>query len=181
MAKLTVTISMDDLTADDLANIVPVDKGTMRASSGLCNAISKVAAGTRTGYFEVETGTDFSSATVTCDQASAVAATDDLTIGTMTFASVASSPTVTSGEWEIGSSDSAMATNLAAAINGLTANAGVVTASSSAAIVTLTFNSTGAAGDEIALAKTGSGLTLSGANPTGGTGGDSTRFARGAS
>lgn len=179
MAKFTLTVSVDNLSATDLANLIPVDKKANPAVNGAVNLISAVASGARQGYIEVETGVAYSSFTLTCAQASAVATTDEFTIGSMTFSSVASGADATAGEWELGASNAAMATNIAAAINGITENAGIMTATASGAVVTVTLNVPGAAGDEIALTETGNGITLSGSYPTGGTGGNVTKFSRG--
>ena len=135
------------------------------AALALAKLFTDLASGVRMGRVElgVETATvgNKATATVTVADASLVDDTDDLTIGSVTFKWMASP----SGESQIdiGGSDAQSATNLAAAINAHSQLAGVVTATAAAAVVTITADYPGIAGELIALAETGNGQTLSAA------------------
>ena len=122
------------------------------------NLFAGLAAGTRTARVDllVEdiTSGDRASATITCTQASA-ATGDSVTIGGQTFTIVASSPTAGS-TFLAGASDSAMATNLAATINANAALLGVLTASASSGVVTITADEAGLVGEAIELSVAGS-------------------------
>lgn len=97
-----------------------------------------------------------------------VVATDTVTINGVTFTAVASG--ATGNQFNVGVSDTATATNLAAAINASVTSlvSGYVTASSSAAVVTVTSAFYGLAGNMTTLASAGGTITVSGARLTGG-------------
>lgn len=102
----------------------------------------------------------YASGTITCTFGAAVAATDEVSIDGTSFASVAANPVVTDGEWLIGASDSAMATNIAAAINGIVP-AVPFTAVANSGVVTITADTIGTAGN-VTFTETGSGMVLTG-------------------
>ena len=98
-------------------------------------------------------------------------ATDTVTVGKTTFTGTGS-PT-TSLHFETDGDDTADAAALAAAINAHTDTSKIVYATSSGAVVTVTAHDKGLLGNHIALAETGSTITVSGAYLSGGTGGAS--------
>jgi len=113
-------------------------------------------------------------ATVTIDN-SKLAAADYITIAGVTITCKASG--AGANEFNKGSSSTASATNMAAAINASTSTAGLVKASSSAGVVTITCKVRGVIGNQLTLTKsegTPSALTLSGATLANGTGAPST-------
>jgi phage tail sheath gpL-like len=85
---------------------------------------------------------------------------DTITVGGTTLAWVASNPGA--GEVAIGGSNGATRDNLLAALEAIAEDEGVVVASSSTAAITVTAAATGTAGNSIALAKSGDGVTVSG-------------------
>ena len=110
--------------------------------------------------------------TVTCDQSAATAG-DDLIINGYSLAGVASGADATAGQWDIGASDSAMATNLTAAINGvlIASVRNYVTATASTADVIITARATGTAGNSITIAAneaSGDPLSFTGTTLAGG-------------
>jgi len=111
------------------------------------------------------------SGTLTC---ASTVATNTFAINGVTFTGVASG--ATSAQFNIDFTDDGTAANIAAAINAST-NALVqylVTATSSAEVVTITAAQSGVAGNCITLAGTDTTLEASGARLTGGTGGNVT-------
>lgn len=113
------------------------------------------------GYLRACIASDCATATVTCAYASAVDNTDTVTIGG-TALTARTSATLTS-EFTIGASNSAMATNLAAAINANATLQKIVRATASGAVVTITSVYPGPIGNLITLAESGNGMTISGA------------------
>lgn len=135
------------------------------SSSGSWNVTSTTA--TTVVFTRYGGGADTrSTGTATCTQAAAVAATDEITIDGVSYASVASAPDVDTGEWLVGASDTEMGVNLTAAINGHTAGA-AVTATEDTGVVTVTSDAYGEQGN-LAMSETGIGIALSGATLTGG-------------
>jgi hypothetical protein len=113
-------------------------------------------------------------ASATATLSSAVA-TNAVTINGAAITAVASG--ATADQWNIGGDDTASAVNLAAAINASTTAriAGVVKATSAAAVVTITAVVPGLAGNGITLTKTGAPITVTGSGfLAGGTGADTT-------
>lgn len=170
--NLTITVSVNATSADVTNRVTGL--AAPDTASRLATLLEATAGGSIEGKFEFEVGSAYASQTVTCDQASAVDGTDDITIGSVTL-SVEASP---SGEnqFDSGSTDAEFATNLAAAINGHSTLGDFLTATASAAVVTITSNTPGAIGNEIALAETGNGMTLGAAALAGGTGGNPTQY-----
>lgn len=129
----------------------------------LMHEINGVVGGMRKGHIRACLASVRASATVTCDFASVVDGTDDVTIGGTTL-SVEASP---SGETQFdgGSSDATLTDNLAAAVNGnSTIQKFCFAVSDGASVVTLYSVFPGPIGNLITLAETGNGFTISGAN-----------------
>lgn len=110
--------------------------------------------------------------------AASVTAADTVTVNGAVFTAIANGATPSSyKQFSVGASDTACATNLAAAINAQQAAPAVtqvVTASSNAAVVTITAVAEGTGGNSLTLATSDntrlakSGTTLSGGSATGG-------------
>jgi len=171
--SVTVTLTVEGLSSTDLTN--RLNKGRDRKAT--VNAFNKllrgVSAGTIRGKFDYTVGTSVATQTLTCDQASAVATTDEFTLGDVTLSSVAGSPG--NNEWELGASDAEMAANIAAAINSSTDLAGL-SATASNGVVTVTTNIPGAMGNKVTVTETGNGITVGGATLSGGAGDTPTEF-----
>lgn len=93
-------------------------------------------------------------------------ANDTLTVGAQTFTYKASAASAT--EITIGVSATATAVNTAAKINALTALTQAVTATSALGVVTITCAQYGTLGNQVALAKSGTNLSVSAATLAGG-------------
>ncbi len=169
--RLTITYASDK-SAADVAQLLSSGPDSRNAVLALANYLRAGATGVRGIKVEVEQSPAAASQTITCDQASAVAATDEVTIGGISCASVAADPTVTDGEWLLGADDDAMATNLAAAINGHSTLGLIVSATAASAVVTVTARVPGTLGNLVELSETGNGLTLGAAAMAGGDGGE---------
>jgi len=98
-------------------------------------------------------------------------ATDTVTIGKTTFTGTGTPST--SLHFETDGTDTADAAALAAAINAHTDTSKIVTATSALGVVTVTANQAGLLGNHIALAETGTTMTISASFLAGGTGGSS--------
>jgi phage tail sheath gpL-like len=112
-------------------------------------------------------------ATGTITLVSAVA-TNSVTIGQTVFTASASpsSNTATAVDWLVTGSDTVAAAALAAAINANTLGAGAyIVATSALGVVTISCRIPGTIGNNIALAKSGAPITISGAYMTLGAGG----------
>lgn len=101
-------------------------------------------------------------------------AADTVTIAGRTFTLVAGTATVDANDYtkvKIGASPTATATNLTAAVNSwaLTQNTPPVSATSAAAVVTITALADGTGGNDITLAEVGATFTVSGATLSGGS------------
>lgn len=108
------------------------------------------------------------SGTITC---SAVDAADTVTVDGRVYTAIADGATPVGNQFSVGASDTACATNLAAAINkGERLDAtSKVTATSAVGVVTVTARTAGTAGNSITLASSdGTDLAVSGATLAGG-------------
>lgn len=134
---------------------------------GLVNVVSSMLDGAQVAYAKVSTGLVQATGTVTF---SSFVADDTVTINGVTFTGKAS-PSGTN-QWAIGASDNACATNFAAKINAssLAGISGVVTASASSNVVTLTAVQPGLTGNAVTLAISAHG-SVSAARMSGGTDG----------
>lgn len=164
MGNVNLHLTIDD-AAGDLENIHLL--GKQEAVQRLSNYMQKMACGAGQGDLEIESGTALAKASGTFTFASVIA-TDVLTINGVDFTCVASG--ATGDQFNVGGSDTATATNAAAAIN---ASSSVlvsehVSASSAAAVVTITAKEFGDEGDAITIASGDATITASGARLTGG-------------
>jgi phage tail sheath gpL-like len=138
-----------------------------------CIALSQffrnIAGGIDSAAITVNTGSaDPVAATATIPLASCT--TDTVTIGTVTL--TGSAAPANQNEFDTsGGSDTADAAALASCINAHTTLSTFLTASSALGVVTITAKVPGVIGNQIALAETGTTITLSGAFMAGGTGG----------
>jgi hypothetical protein len=108
--------------------------------------------------------------TIACTQASCTAG-DKIWIDRIAFTAVSGTPDLTLGQFAIITSDSAVATSLAAAINGYPAARGKLSASPSSGTVTVTYVPPGTPGNSIRMFKevtTAGAFTLSGTTLSGG-------------
>lgn len=131
---------------------------------------SDLSSGARRATVDIQTGSaDPVAASGTVTLASVIA-TDTLTIGPTTF-TFTSTPSAETDVEVDGATDTDDAAALAAAINAHSTVSQVVTATSAAAVVTITAKQSGVVGNFINLDETGGTMTLSAANLAGGTGG----------
>lgn len=137
---------------------------------------SELACGAKRGSVLVDGDTTAATGTFTLDT---VIATDAVSINGVTFTCVASG--ATGNQFNVGASDTDTATALAAAINA-SSSALVsehVTASSSAAVVTITALYGGTPGNAITIASADGTITASGARLTGGADGTEASYSYG--
>jgi phage tail sheath gpL-like len=138
------------------------------------NVLNGIQAGKLPGKIELSASTSnpvAASGTITLVSA---VATNSVTIGktVFTFTSTPSTSTDTAQDVEVdGGDDSTDAAALAAAINANSASSAIVYATSALGVVTVTCRVPGILGNQIALAKSGAPITVSGTYLSGGTGG----------
>lgn len=140
-----------------------------QAVQDICNHLHALASGNEKGTIYAQSGSAdpvAASGTITL---ATVLATHTVTIGGVTF--TASSTPAGEAQFEIDGTDTADAAALAAAINAHSTLSQVVSATSAAAVVTVSALTRGVAGNFIALTQTGGTMTLSAAALANGTGG----------
>lgn len=136
----------------------------------LLNLLRQVfSTGARVRYRIEESTAKQATGTVTLTQASLTAG-DKVWINEIALTAVAGTATPTSGTWSKDTSDTAAATSLEAAINQYPALRGLVTATSSVGVVTITSYLGGTVGNTISLLETdaGGGIARSGNALSGG-------------
>lgn len=158
--------TLNDILSDSPTRALPFSRKVQ-------NFFHALSAGARSAT--VSSGTTAESASAlsasqTATFSAAATATDTVTVNGVTLTCVASSPA--NNQFVPGTSASASAANLAAAINASTTDAlsGVVNASALAAVCTITCSIPGVIGNTITTAKSSSSVTLGGATLVGGTG-----------
>ena len=136
----------------------------------IASYINQLAYGTKAGSVDIsDSATAPAAASGTFTLASAIA-TDAVTVGQETF--TASSTPANENEWEIdGADDTADAAALAAAINAHSTIGKIITATSAAAVVTITASTKGSYGNQIPFSSADGTITASAAFLSGGTGG----------
>lgn len=160
-AVTTITIKHgDEATPTITDRLVKPASDAKEAAAALAAELSGFASGARSARLslkveDVTTG-DRASATATC---ATVVEDDVLTIGDVSL-TAKDSPSGES-EVDVGASNTIMAANFAAAINAHSGLLGIVTATSAAAVVTITSTQPGRIGEFITLAETGTTITLS--------------------
>jgi len=170
MASLVLTLKTDETQAR-LQQDFQIDTGKPKeAALALAEHFKKVAGGITRASIDVQTGSaDPVAASGTFTLASVVE-DDAITIGTVTL-TAKDSP---SGENQFqtgGEDDTADAVVVAAAINDHSTLSQIVTATSAAAVVTVTSKIKGVIGNQLAISETGDTITASGSFLSGGTGG----------
>lgn len=165
MAQTKITITHDKDAQGDVAFHLITSKYTSKMHvEALKNLLNAIEGGVRNA--SITTSVDDSagvSASGTVTFSGASTASDTLVISGVTFTAVASG--ATGNQWNVGGSASAQATNLAAAINAAASMVGIVSASASGAVVTITSLTSGPVGNAITLAKgtdAGSVMTVGG-------------------
>jgi phage tail sheath gpL-like len=169
-ANLRLTLNLRNRDTDTLARLQAAGQ-PMRYSmlEQLAQLVKRVSTGNEPGDCKVEVyaATNKATGTVTC---ASVQANDTVTVNGVVFTAKASG--AVANEFNVGVSDTACATNLAAAINAsvtaLIPN--YVVATSALGVVTLTSAFFGLAGNQTTLASSnGTRLAVSAARLTGGT------------
>lgn len=117
-------------------------------------------------------GVDAVSASQTATFSAAATAADTVTVNGVALTAVSNVTTPTNNQWRVGTDAPTAAANLAAAINASTTDAlsGVVHATASGAIVTVTCNIPGVIGNVLTIAKSSTAITLGAALLAGGLG-----------
>lgn len=150
------------------ANEFIIGTSKTTAACALAAVINGSATAAAKQVFAVAQG-DYASGTATL---STVVATNAVTIAGVTFTFTASPAVSPNTGWEtdvlVTGGDTVAAAALAAKVNANTYTNKLVKATSSAGVVTFTALTLGAAGNSIALAKTGAPITVSAATLTGG-------------
>lgn len=170
MAQTKITLTHDKETTQDLVLALKtgISGNDNTAYKKVIDMLGAISGGIRNGSMDVQISGDsstYASGTLTL---ASVVATNSCSINGVTFTAVASG--ATGNQFNVGGNDTITAANLAAAINA-SATAlvtGVVTATSSGAVVTVTAHEMGLTGNCILLAG-GTNITASGARLTGGT------------
>jgi phage tail sheath gpL-like len=168
VSTIAVTIKSDLVGLGEITQDSSADSEGVRA---LANYLEACAGGNAEASIDVQTSaSDPVAASGTITLASCV--TDTVTIGGVTFTGTGSPSTEV--EFETDGNDTADAAALAAKINAHSTLSKVVSATSSAGVVTVTCLVKGVVGNFITMSETGSTITLSGAALSGGTGGATT-------
>jgi hypothetical protein len=152
------------------AKLKELDKSNAKATmQGILNLLHKGIGGAEQMSVQVGLGGVKASGTLTFDT---VIATDVVTVNGVTFACVASGADET--EFNIGDDDTESAANAAATINASenAAIAGIVVATSAAAVLTITAVRPGLQGNAITIASVDSTITASAARLASGADGD---------
>jgi len=158
MPHVTITVETNDYFIADLRLLLDKTqkRDSVRAHSDF---LRQFVGGARRGYARACIASAVASGTVTCDFDSVVDGTDDITIGG-TALSVEASPSGES-QFDGGTTDAELATNLAAAINAHSVLGKIVWADvTSSDVVTIYSKYPGPIGNLVTLAESGNGFTL---------------------
>lgn len=171
MSQLLLEVSLPDVNTTDLPKKFNAPAGNyLQEINRLMRLFRGIAGGVIRAQIDALAGATQASGTLTL---SSVVATNTCVVGLVTYTAVASG--ATGAQFNVGASDTITAANLAAVINADANQAGIVTASSSGAVVTVQALPAGKIGNTIIL--TGStNITASGAHLASGANGTQTTF-----
>jgi phage tail sheath gpL-like len=173
-AKVDIEVVCGEETGTALAGRFPSALMPQQVTAELINLFSAFGSGQKRARIRLQIDESVgvsATATVTCDQSDGTAG-DKLVIGHLPpLTAVASGAVAANGEYSLETSDTAVATSLAAAINAYPPTKELVSATSSSAVVTITHRVKGTVGNSVALRKivtTSNALVLSAAALSGG-------------
>lgn len=173
-AKLDIEVVCGEETGTALAARFPSTMAPQQFANEVINLFAAFASGQKRARVRRQVDDSVgvaASATVTCDQSDGTAG-DTLVIGHLPpLTAVASGAVAASGQYSLETSDTAVATSLAAAINAYPPTKELVIATPSSAVVTITARQAGTTGNSILLRKavtTSNALVLSAAALAGG-------------
>lgn len=159
-------ISHDGGVAADIQNDLYAETGYKElAGTKITKYVKDIISGTRPGAIKTRVNAVQASGTITL---SSHVATNTVTVNGITFTCVASG--ATGNQYNVGGTDTLTAVALAAALNANTTLDGMVVATSSNAVVTITALDPGEIGNALTIAISANG-TASGARLSGGTNG----------
>lgn len=167
-SQTTITIThQNEVTADLKTAFQPTSERPKRAAELLRNQLERMASGLSMGTISMRVDDGDGVAATGTISFSSLANNDTITVGGVTFTAKTSGAAGAS-QFNLGASDSAAATNAAAAINAHTSLTDVVTASASSNVITVSCVRKGLIGNYIGIAISAHG-SVSGALLTGGT------------
>lgn len=149
---------------------IPVSEATFKARTRLMNSDSRrsfnslgqyihaMAGDPYIGSMHVVTGAVQATGLIT--SGGIATATDTVTVANVELAAVASGAVPADGEWNVSAVVATQAASIAAAINAVPELAGIVTATSSLGVVTVTAVAPGAMGNGLALSEDADNVTI---------------------
>lgn len=160
-------IVAQDAASADVQQVLYAENGYRELQAQkLKNYVNRVVSGVNGATLQTKINAVKATGTITL---SSHVATDTVTVNGITFTCVASG--ATGNQYNVGADDTATAVELAAAINANTTLDGMVSASASSGVVTLTALVPGELGNAVTLAISAHG-SVSAARMAGGTNGD---------
>lgn len=170
MAQTTIIIDHNEVEADMGRDILGLSTDRPSCGLKLKDYFGKVASGMRSHRVRVGVNAAKATGTFTLNT---VIATDAVVINGTTFTCVASG--ATGNQFDVGADDTETAANLVTAINASGDVENIVTATSAAAVVTISAAFPGYLGNAITIVSNDATITASGARLTGGDNGALTR------
>ena len=170
-ARISMELVLGEETGAAISDQLPLAAQT--AVNVLSSLLLRCASGISRGNLRVAISDSVgvgASGTITCVRASSIAG-DSVLLDDVIFTCVDGTASAVAGQYSRDTSDTAMATSLAAAINGYPASKGRWSATSSTGTVTVTERTVGSGGNSTKLRKqvtTGAAHVLSGATLSGG-------------
>lgn len=172
MASLVITVNTE-MSAQTLVDELTWSSSPRVTLTRCAEFLQAIGSGHYNGGVTIGIGSSDpvrASGTLTVVNAS-LNATDTVTVAGQVLTCVASNPAA--NQFVKGATGTDTATNLAAAINASSAAGARVSATSAAAVVTVSANQAGTVGNLLGLVSSGAGVTVSGANLASGAGGAS--------
>lgn len=158
MSLQRLIIDAANTTAAQFTSFVDVARGGSSAAIELSKYFKALAGGTKSANLTLKTGAVQATATLTVSSTGSSAA-ETMTIGNVTFTAKASG--ATGNEFNVSTTPATQATNMANAFNASSDLSGIVTASASGAVVTLTAVVPGTIGNGLDITESLTNVALS--------------------
>lgn len=169
MSLQRLVINTGSLSADGFKSVCNLAPGQLEAVQSLENYIGAISGGNQSAIIEVKVGAVQATATITSTGTATNAET--MSLCNVTLTAKTSGAVAANGEFDISATVATQAANIAAAINAVSGLSGIVTATSSLGVVTVTSIVPGLIGNGFQLSESLTNVTV--AQFSGGTDGTS--------
>lgn len=157
-SKVEMTLSIPVSEATFKARVRPMNSDPRRSFNGLANYMSAIAGDPYAASMRMVTGAVQAYGLIT--STAAATASDTITVANVELTAKANGAVPADGEFDVSATVGTQAANIALAINSVPELVGIVTATASLGVVTVTAVNAGAMGNGLALSESADNVTV---------------------